>query len=91
MMACSPLGLRQLGPEQRVVSITHCRDTYNVTTGDGQTLDFWERNLRFKTDTSESGPLPRAPAIVSSDIAREHAVLIFSAPEEISASIQPSC
>jgi len=83
--------LRQLRPEQRVVSITHCRDTYQLTTSDGQTLGFWERNLRFRIDSSESGPLPGAPAIVSAEIQRENAVVIFSAPEEISAWITPSC
>ena len=27
-----------------------------VTTADGTTSDFWERNLRFKTDSSDEGP-----------------------------------
>ena len=37
-------------------SITYCPDTYQVTTADGQTKLFWERNLRFKTDSSVIGP-----------------------------------
>src|SRR5262245_27442082 len=90
MAACSG-SLRQLGPEQRVVSITYCGDSYNLPMADGQTLGFWERNLRFRTDSSEKGPLPGLPAIVTSDIEREHGVVIFSAPEEIGELIRSNC
>src|SRR5262245_20381970 len=33
--------LRTLSPDQRVIEITHCRDTYTVTTGDGTKMDYW--------------------------------------------------
>ncbi|MGH6740320.1 MAG: c-type cytochrome, partial [Bradyrhizobium sp.] len=38
--------LKNLEPNKRVKSIAHCRDTYRVTTADGKTRAFWERNLR---------------------------------------------
>jgi cytochrome c len=44
--------LKKLDPEDRVQSINHCGDTYKVATADGKIRDFWERNLRFKTDVS---------------------------------------
>ena len=65
--------LRQLTPDQRVTAITHCRDTYTVTTSDGQTMDYWERNLRFKTDTSDIGPVKGAPAIIGAGMAGDRA------------------
>jgi cytochrome c len=40
--------LKKLDPDDRVQAIAHCHDTYRVTTADGKTRDFWERNLRFK-------------------------------------------
>jgi len=83
--------LRKLSPDQRVTAITHCRDTYTVSTSDGQKMDYWERNLRFKTDTSETGPVPGAPAIIGAGMAGDRASVIFAAPEEISAWIKPSC
>ncbi len=49
--------LKKLGPDRQVQAIRYCHDTYRVTTADGQTTDFWEANLRFKTDSSDSGPL----------------------------------
>jgi hypothetical protein len=35
---------------KRVKAITHCSDTYRVTTADEKTRAFWEGNLRFVTD-----------------------------------------
>ena len=51
--------LKKLSPEDKVLSITYCPDTYSVTTADGRTQLFWERNLRFKTDSSVIGPEKR--------------------------------
>ena len=42
--------LKKLDAEDRVQAISHCKDTYAVTTADGQTHKFWERNLRLKTE-----------------------------------------
>src|SRR5258708_19040489 len=51
--ATSPFqDLTKLGPDSQVRAIRYCHDTYHVTTTDGLTNDFWEVNLRFKTDSS---------------------------------------
>jgi cytochrome c len=36
---------------------------YKVATADGKMRDFWERNLRFKTDVSDDGPQKGSPAL----------------------------
>jgi cytochrome c len=48
--------LKHLEPAKQVKAIAYCRDTYRVTTGDGKTRAFWERNLRFMADSSRNGP-----------------------------------
>ncbi len=50
MMGGGVPNLKQLDAEDRVQTIRYCRDTYRVTTADGKTRAFWERNLRFKTE-----------------------------------------
>ena len=85
------LNLKKLNPEGRVQAIGHCRDTYRVTTGDGKTRDFWERNLRFKTDASDDGPVPGAPAIVDAGMMGDRASVIFAKPDEISRFISEGC
>ncbi len=83
--------LKTLDPEDRVQSISHCGDTYNVTTADGKARAFWERNLRFKTDVSGDGPQHGAPALVGAGMMGDRADVIFAAPEEISGFISNRC
>jgi cytochrome c len=83
--------LKTLEPAQHVTGITHCRDTYRVTTADGKTRHFWERNMRLKTDSSQDGPQSGAPAIVPAGMMGDRADVIFAAPEEISKIIEARC
>jgi cytochrome c len=83
--------LKTLDPEDRVQAITHCGDTYKVTTANGKMRDFWERNLRFKTDVSEEGPQKGAPALVPAGMMGDRADVIFATPEEISGFISDHC
>jgi len=83
--------LRKLDPEDRVKTIQYCDDTYKVTTDDGKTRDFWEWNLRFKTDSSKEGPEKGAPAIVDAGMMGDRADVIFASPEEISAHVEKKC
>jgi cytochrome c len=83
--------LKSMDPSKRVMAITYCHDTYRVTTADGKTRPFWERNLRLKTDSSKDGPQNGAPALVPAGMMGDRADVIFAAPEEISKMIEPRC
>ena len=83
--------LKKLDPEDRVRTITYCADTYRVTTDDGKTHAYWERNLRFKTDSGEDGPEKSAPALVGAGMMGDRADVIFAEPQEINAFIAPKC
>lgn len=83
--------LKRLAPEDRVQAITYCEDTYRVTTADGETREFWERNLRFKTDSSVDGPEKGAPAIVGAGMMGDRADVIFTSPEEFGGFIRSTC
>jgi cytochrome c len=91
MMGGGVANLKTLDPQARVRSINHCGDTYKVTTADGKTRDFWERNLRFKTDVSDDGPQKGAPALVGAGMMGDRADVIFAGPEEISGFISHQC
>lgn len=83
--------LRRLEPGQQVNAITYCHDTYRVSTVDGKTRAFWERNLRFKTDSSEDGPDKGAPAIMPAGMMGDRASVIFADPEGIARFIAKHC
>lgn len=57
----------------------------------GEVYEFWEFNLRFKTDGSVNGPAPRDPVIISASMRGDRAFVIFASPVEISPFIQKGC
>ncbi len=83
--------LKNVEPNKRVKAITYCRDTYRVTTADDKIRAFWERNLRFVTDSSKNGPAKGAPAILPVGMMGDRAAVIFAAPEEINKVIETRC
>jgi cytochrome c len=83
--------LKSLESNMQVKTITYCRDTYRVTTADGKTRAFWERNLRLKTDSGKDGPQSGAPAFMPAGMMGDRADVIFAAPEEISKMIEARC
>jgi cytochrome c len=83
--------LKKIEADERVAKVAHCRDSYRVTTAGGKTRDFWERNLRFKTDVSADGPQRGAPALVGAGMMGDRADVIFASPDEISAFISHRC
>jgi cytochrome c len=91
MMSRPVPNLKKLDPEDRVQKVRYCRDTYRVTTADGKTRAFWERNLRFKTDSSDERPLTDAPAIVGAGMMGDRASVIFAAPEKFARFISQEC
>jgi len=83
--------LKKLGPEHQVQAISYCHDTYRVVTADGQTNDFWEANLRFKTDSSDTGPVNGKPVIVRAGMMGDRATMFFATPGEIGTFIKHQC
>ena len=87
----SALDLKDLGLNNQIKGITHCADTYDITTASGDTHQFWEFNLRFKTDSSENGPPGGAPVLIPAGMRGDRASVVFSSPDEISPFIKGSC
>lgn len=83
--------LKTVPPARQVTAISFCGDTYRVTTEDGSTRAFWERNLRFETDQSTHGPRQGAPVIMPAGMLGDRAAVIFSRPEEIDSAIKRTC
>ena len=83
--------LKQPPETSRIAAIRRCGDTYHVTNAKGDTVPFWEFNLRFKTDSGPSGPAPGKPVMVGSGMQGDRAQVVFSGPQEISAFIRQGC
>lgn len=83
--------LKKLDPEDSVTAVRYCGDSYEVATADGKSRKFWERNLRFKTDSGSDGPVTGSAALVGAGMMGDRADLIFSGPEEIGRFVKRSC
>jgi cytochrome c len=90
-MSAARRDLKTVEPQNRVQSIRLCRDTYSVTTANGEATEFWEPNLRFITDSSDLGPAKGAPVILSAGMMGDRASVFFAAPEEIGGSVTRQC
>ncbi len=86
-----PEPLRDVGPDQQVTAIRHCRGTYFVTTADGKERPYWEMNVRLKTDTATTGPKPNHPVIVGAGMMGDRVSIIFADPTEIATSVKSQC
>ena len=83
--------LRQAGADRQVKALRYCGDTYIVTPAAGQTLKFWEFNLRFKTDSSDHGPRKREPVLVGQGMQGDRAQVVFASADEIGTMIRSEC
>ncbi|MGQ0546708.1 MAG: c-type cytochrome [Betaproteobacteria bacterium] len=83
--------LKKASAVSTIASIRHCGDSYFVTNAKGQTQAYWEFNLRFKTDSSATGPAAGRPVMVSQGMQGDRAQIVFSAPAEISRFIVQRC
>lgn len=85
------IDLSKAPPEGQVRSITLCKDTYTVETADGHKEKVAESDLRFRTDSSELGPLPGKPVAIGAGRNDSGGFVVFASPAEISPFIRKSC
>jgi cytochrome c len=90
-MQSARIDLKTAPAEAQVTAVTHCDDTYTISTADDKVNKVWEFNLRIKTDSSRFGPSPGKPVIVGSGMQGDRASLVFASPTEISRFIAESC
>ncbi|MGF1610993.1 MAG: c-type cytochrome [Kiloniellales bacterium] len=85
------LDLKQLEANNRIAAISHCGDSYTVTAETGEAYQFWEFNLRIKTDGSDLGPPPGHPVVIPASMQGDRVFVIFASPAEISPFITKGC
>lgn len=86
-----PESLDRAGPEEQVVSVRHCHNTFFVVTADGTEHAIWEMNLRLKVDSGPNGPKSGKPVLTQSGMQGDRASLVFPESDQISAFIQRKC
>ena len=83
--------LKKAPPAATIASIRQCGDSYFVTNAAGETVAYWEFNLRFKTDTSRTGPAPGKPVMVGQGMQGDRAQVVFASVQEMAGFIRTGC
>jgi len=91
MMGGRKADLKHAPPEGQVTKLSHCGDTYTVSTADGKVEKAWEFNLLLKTDASHQGPPEGKPVIVGAGMRGDRSSVVFAKPSEISTFIGTEC
>jgi cytochrome c len=91
MMGGRKADLKHAPPEGQVTKLSHCGDTYTVSTADGKVEKAWEFNLLLNTDASHQGPPEGKPVIVGAGMRGDRSSVVFAKPSEISTFIGTEC
>jgi cytochrome c len=85
-----PPSLGDVGSDQTITAMRHCKDAYMVSTADGVETVYWEHNVRLKIDTSERGPGDQ-PVLLSSGMMGDRISIVFSGVDALTRSVAEQC
>ena len=78
-------------PAARVAAIRHCGDSYFIQTEDGFEKPYWEKNIRLKIDSVETGPTPGVPVILQAGMGGDRFSVVFASLADLTSIIEEKC
>lgn len=75
----------------RVVGVRHCAENFVVETADGVQTKLWEKNLRLKVDSMESGPVAGAGVILRAGMQGDRFTVIFASLADLKELVVEDC
>lgn len=78
-------------PEVRVTAMRHCGDSFFITTADGAETPYWEKNVRMKIDSTETGPPAGVPVLIESGRMGDRTYVIFRSVADLQGFIAQKC
>lgn len=91
LRAGAPEPIGEPSPEMRVTAIRHCADSYFITTGDGRETPYWEKNIRLKIDSVETGPPAGLAVILGAGMGGDRFSVIFQSLVALKNLVAESC
>ncbi len=88
-VAPTPIG--EATPGQRIASIRHCADSYFIRTEDGTERPHWEKNVRLKIDSTETGPPQGVPVVLPTGRMGDRIYVIFRSVDDLRALVSEGC
>jgi cytochrome c len=87
----APDPIRDAPPEARVVEIRHCGDSFFIKTEAGGVTPFWEKNVRLKSDSVETGPPPGVPVMLGAGMGGDRVAVIFASLADLQSFVKEQC
>jgi cytochrome c len=91
LRAGAPEPIRDPPSEVRVTAIRHCGDSYFITTGDGRETPYWEKNIRLKIDSVETGPPAGVAVILGAGMGGDRFSVIFRSLADLDQLVTERC
>ncbi len=91
LRAQAPQSLSGTPDYARVVGVRHCADNFVVETADGVHTKLWEKNLRLKVDSMESGPVAGAGVILRAGMQGDRFTVIFANLADLKELVVEDC
>jgi cytochrome c len=78
-------------PDSRIALIRHCGDGYLIKTEDGAERPYWEKNVRLKIDSTETGPPAGVPVVLGAGMRGDRVSVIFRSVSDLSRLLMEGC
>lgn len=91
LRAGAPQPLRDAPAHARVISMRHCGDGYEIVTADGTRNMHWEKNIRLKIDSMETGPPEGAGVILRAGMRGDRFSVIFASLTDLRGIVVADC
>jgi len=87
----APEPIRDAPDNARVVAMRHCGDGYTIETADGTHAVHWEKNIRLKIDSTETGPPPGFGVVLGAGMQGDRYSVIFGSLADLERLVSESC
>lgn len=91
LRAGAPESIGTASPQARIAAIRHCNDSYLITTEDGRETAYWEKNIRLKIDSVDTGPPRGVPVIHGAGMQGDRYSVIFASVADLLRFVSESC
>lgn len=88
-VAPEPIG--EPDPRHRVTGLRHCGDSFFIATADGREVPYWEKNVRIKVDSTETGPPPGVPALRETGRMGDRIYVLFRSLDDLRRWLREDC
>jgi len=91
LRAQAPDPIGDAPPSTRTTDIRHCGDSYFITTEDGRETPYWEKNVRLKIDSVETGPAAGVGVVLGAGMQGDRFTVIFTSVADLERILSESC